>query len=468
MKASDSFPRENVCTRTVEHDLCIGCGVCAGLCPARNLVMVWTPEGLLQPTEQGKCLPKCRRCLSVCPFQDHDEDESSLAKARFGHVPGIAHTAEMGYYLRAYVGHAGGYRERGASGGMASWFLASLLENGEVDRVICVQPNPDPARLFAYAVTASSDEVRAGAKSAYYPVELSQAIQTILREDKRYAVIGLPCSLKALRLAALTDRRVQERVVVLAGLVCGQTKSRAYAEFLVRSHAIAPEQVRTLSFREKDASRPASSYFARVTASAKTVCLPWTGLYGQTWLSGEFTPRACRFCDDIFAEVADVAFMDAWLPEYAKDGRGTSIVLARSGLARRLIEGGMAQAEVSLLPITADKVIASQAGLVEQKRTQLAYRLWMTGRKAAPLRKRVPPLRPPWYKRQLLAARENVRATSHKAFSAAGSADKDRMQRYHSQLRAPRRYLEALLFPARCRSKAGSAIYRLMQTLMPW
>jgi coenzyme F420-reducing hydrogenase beta subunit len=337
-----------------------------------------------------------------------------------------------------------------------------------VDRVICVQPNPDPARLFVYAVTASSDEVRAGAKSAYYPVELSQAIQTMLREKKRYAVIGLPCFLKALRLAMLTDQRLQERVVVLAGLVCGQTKSRAFSEYLIRSQAIAPEQVRTLSFREKDANRPASSYFAKVTASNNSACLPWSGLYGTTWLSGEFTPRACRFCDDAFAEVADVAFMDAWLPEYAKDGRGTSIVLARSELARRLIEGGMAQAEVSLLPITADKVIASQAGLVEQKRTQLAYRLWMTGRKAAPLRKRVSPLRPSWYKRQLLAARENVRATSHKAFSAAGSADKDRMQRYHSQLRAPRRYLEALLFPARCRSKAGSAIHRLMQTLMPW
>ena len=94
--------------------------------------------------------------------------------------------------MRAYVGHAGGYRERGASGGMASWFLASLLEKGEVDRIICVRPNPDPARLFAYAVAASSDEVRAGAKSAYYPVELSQAIHTILRERNDMPSLACP------------------------------------------------------------------------------------------------------------------------------------------------------------------------------------------------------------------------------------------------------------------------------------
>ena len=429
--------------------------------------MDWTPEGLLQPSDQRKCLPKCRRCLAVCPFQDHDKDESSLANARFGQIPGIQHTPETGYHLKAFVGCAKGYRERGASGGLASWFLASLLEKGEVDRVICVQPNPDPARLFVYAVTASTDEVRAGAKSAYYPVELSQAIQTMLREKKRYAVIGLPCFLKALRLAMLTDQRLQERVVVLAGLVCGQTKSRAFSEYLIRSKEIAPEQVRSFSFREKDANRPASSFFARVTASAKTVCLPWTGLYGTTWLSGEFTPRACRFCDDVFAEVADVGFMDAWLPEYTKDGRGTSIVLARSELARQVIESGMAQSETSLVPIAVDKVIASQAGVVEQKRTQLAYRLWIAGKKAAHVQKRVSAVHPSWLNRRILAARETLRATSHAAFRVADFAGNDPLGTYGSAMRAPRRRLNALLLPARCRTKTRGAISRILRALIP-
>jgi hypothetical protein len=159
--------------------------------------------------------------------------------------------------------------------------------------------------------------------------------------------------------------------------------------------------------------------------------------------------------------------MDAWLPEYAKDGRGTSMVLARSEMARGAIEGGMARAEISLLPIAVDKVIASQSGVVEQKRTQLAYRLWMNGRKSVPLRKRVSPAQPSWFKRQLMGARENVRSTSHVAFSVAGSSGKDRMQGYHSQMRAPRRRLNALLVPAGYRNKAKVAILRLINTLMP-
>jgi coenzyme F420-reducing hydrogenase beta subunit len=327
-----------------------------------------------------------------------------------------------------------------------------------VDRVICVRSNPDPERLFVYAIATNLEEVRAGAKSAYYPVELSQAIHTVLRESKRYAVIGLPCTLKALRLAMLADRRLRDRISVTAGLVCGQTKSRAFVEYLTRSQVIDPDRVRAFSFREKDASRSASNFFARVTSPEKMACLPWTGLYGRTWMGGEFTPRPCRFCDDVFAEVADIAFMDAWLPEYVKDGRGTSIILSRSKLAEQIIEGGIARAEISLQSIAVDKVIVSQAGVVEQKRKLLAYRLWMAGKKSAPLRKRVSPVRPPWFQRPELIARENLRATSHEAVSAAGSVGKDWMQTYDSVMRMDRRRLDIILHLAHYYDRVRTAV----------
>ena len=428
--------------------------------------MGWTPEGLLQPNEQEKCLPKCRTCLDVCPFLDQAEDETTLAKACFGDVPGIQQTQETGYYLNAYVGHAGGgFRERAASGGMASWFLASLLEKGAVDRVICVRPNPDPERLFTYTVAVNTAEVRVGAKSAYYPVELSQAIHMILMEPKRYAVIGLPCALKGLRLAMLANEKLRNRIGVMAGLTCGQTKSRAFADFLIRSQAIDPGQVRSFSFREKDTSRPASNYFAKVTTSAKMARMPWTGLYGKTWLSGEFTPRPCRFCDDIFAEVADIAFMDAWLHDYVKDGYGTSIVLTRSEQARHWIEGGITRAEVSLQPMAIEKVIASQAGVVEQKRNILAYGLWIAGRSGVHLQKRVSPVRPSWFQRRVLVARENVRAVSHQAFRSSVPTSKDRISTYNLLMRNPHRRLNILYTLAHYQGKARTAVSRLLRTI---
>jgi coenzyme F420-reducing hydrogenase beta subunit len=288
----------------------------------------------------------------------------------------------------------------------------------------------------------------------------------MLREKKRYAVIGLPCSLKALRLAMLTEQRLRECVVVLAGLVCGQTKSRAFSEYLIRSEAIAPEQVRSFSFREKDVSRPASSYFAKVTDSTNSACLPWSGLYGSTWLSGEFTPRACRFCDDAFAEVADVSFMDAWLPEYVSDNRGTSIVIVRSQAARQLVDDGIAQGTISMRPLAIDKVIASQAGVVKQKRAMLANRLWITGRKGLRLRKRVAPVRPSWFGRLLLEARENLRKTSHEASVVAGSGGKSWLHNYQAKMQSSRWRMNALLLPGKCLGRArvaASGCIRIMR-----
>ena len=266
----------------------------------------------------------------------------------------------------------------------------------------------------------------------------------------------------------LTDQRLRERVVVLAGLVCGQTKSRAFSEYLIRSQAIAPEQVRSFSFREKDASRPACQLFREGDGFSEDglPALGWP-LWHNLAEAGNLPPGPA-----VFAMISSPKSQTllSWTPgcrSMRSDGAWhehcAGTIGAGTGANRRRDGAG----RISMLPISIDKVIASQAGVVEQKRTQLAYRLWMNGRKGSSIAKASLPARPSWLKRQLLAARENVRATSHAAFSVAGSACKDIMQSYHSQMRAPRRRLDALLFPARCRNKAKGAISRLMNTLMP-
>ena len=40
----------------------------------------------------------------------------------------------------------------------------------------------------------------------------------------------------------------------------------------------------------------------------------------------------------MFGELADVTFMDAWLPEYIKEYRGTSLIISRIPLVKELLE----------------------------------------------------------------------------------------------------------------------------------
>lgn len=81
--------------------------------------------------------------------------------------------------------------------------------------------------------------------------------------------------------------------------------------------------------------------------------------------------------------------MDAWLPEYSRDSRGTNLVLVRSPAVREVLERGQG---ISLDPIPLDRVVQSQAGVVAVKREHLAYRLYLD-RQEVP-EKRVAPARP--------------------------------------------------------------------------
>ncbi len=69
-------------------------------------------------------------------------------------------------------------------------------------------------------------------RSAYSVVQVSEITAHILAHKGRYAVIVLPCIAKAFRNAQLVSKELRERVVVLAGLVCGQTKSINFSQYL--------------------------------------------------------------------------------------------------------------------------------------------------------------------------------------------------------------------------------------------
>jgi len=420
---SQACEADNVCTRAVAMDLCVGCGVCAGVCPAATLQMSWDARGLLRPTDAGNCSYKCGRCLDVCPFLDRPENEDTLAGALFN--PRLGRSDNVGYYSDCYVGHAGGgFRERGTSGGMTGWFLSVLLEKRLVEHVICVRPKADSECLFEYAVMATSEEIRDASKSAYYPVHLSSVIRHVLGTRGRYAVVGLPCFIKALRLASTRMPALKERIVVAVGLVCGQTKSDGFAKYLLRQLGFAPEDVRSVDFRGKRVGHPANVFELRAADKhGNSKALPWSGTYAQAWTSGMFSPRACSFCDDTFAELADVSFMDAWLPEFAAESGGTNLVVCRSDLAAGLVREGIREGSVFLASIPVERVEESQSAVSEWKRRDLSWRLWLAKRRAEPIpAKRVPPRRPPVWHAGRLRLRESLRQLSL-AEPCGGSCD---------------------------------------------
>lgn len=389
---------QNVCDIIVANELCVGCGVCAGICPGHVLEMRWNQQGEYIPIEVGgECSSSCSLCLSICPFAPDQENETSLATELFSSVVGIRYLEETGYILNSYVGYAvtENFRENGASGGLATWFLTRLLRERVVDRVICVKPQQDTEKLFAFSMLNTAEDVKSASRSCYYPVEMSGVIKQIIAEDGRYAVVVLPCFAKALRLAMKRLPILRKRIKVIVGLVCGQMKSKAFVEYLQVRCAGSLLPLDKVTFRIKEPARPASDYGIRLEWQEQGRCCSktffWTEGMGKIFTYDYFKLNSCNYCDDLFAETADVVFMDAWLPEYKSDYRGHNIVINRQERFKQIWETALAASEVTLRRIDIDAAIRSQRSGLSEKRDGLQFRLFIAENTAPMPRKRVAP-----------------------------------------------------------------------------
>lgn len=396
--------KQPVITDIVENDLCIGCGLCAALCPQGSLEMAWNQYGEYNPTEVTPCNTECGLCLKVCPFADHETNEDAIGKSLYGDVPEIGHHLETGYYLATYVGYADKHREKSASGGVVTWLLERLLSEGIIDHAVCVAPTDDPKRRFTFVVFDTPESVRAGAGSAYYPVEMSKAVKHILERPGRYAITGLPCFIKAIRLAQQKNIKLKDRIIATVGLVCGQLKSSHFTDYIASLSGLPPRMAEKVRYRGKSQDQPANNFFfAFTTENWEERRIYWNQGISAAWANRWFTPKACNYCDDIFAECADVACMDAWLPEYSQDSRGTSLLVVRSPQMIDVITKGQ---NISIDPIPIDRLTQSQRGVVAIKRQHLAYRLYLDLKKG---RNKVPKKRvSPWIPRDPFLRREII------------------------------------------------------------
>ena len=411
----------------MKNGCCIGCGACAAFDPGIRIKL--DEYGRYVATRQSESTPVNPTAALVCPFADGVPNEDELAQEVFGTEAQFE--PHIGYHVATYAGWVveSDFRAQGSSGGLASWLLVELLNRGLVDYVVHVAPQPAPtagAPLFRFAVSSTPEEVRAKAKSRYYPVEMSGVIVEMLQRPGRYAVVGIPCFIKALRLACRESSVLKQRVTFTVGIVCGHLKSTAFAEMFAWQCGIAPDELRAIDFRTKLPDRPAISYAVTVVGQRDgrdiTVTKPTSELFGSNWGHGFFKYKACDFCDDVVGETADISVGDAWLPEYVSDSAGTNVVVVRSQTLNSLLADAAVAGRLHLDSIPAEKVVESQAGGFRHRRDGLAYRLFLEDQ-AGRWRptKRVKPgvshLTPKL--REIYALRYELGQASHAAFAAA-------------------------------------------------
>lgn len=370
----------------VKNDYCIGCGICASLNQS-PLKMEMDEFGKYKPTLSGKEKNNTKtdiNVLSVCPFSNQASNETVIGKSLFAEKSENNFNEYTGYFLKNFAGYVkeGEFRKQGSSGGMGNWIASQLLKNKLVDGIIHVksgEKSKEQNVLFEYSISENTEELAKGAKSKYYPIEMSQVLQFVKENEGKYALIGIPCYIKAVRLLAAQDEIIKQRIPFYIGLVCGHLKSDFFAKAIAWEMGIEPKNLNSIDFRKKIDGKLASDYGVEAEGKKEgkiiTVSSPTRDLYSTNWGHGLFKYNACEFCDDVLAETADVSVGDAWLPEYTKDSMGTNIITVRNPIILELLETNKNQVHIEEISI--EKVRQSQDAGFRHRRDGLKYRLYL-------------------------------------------------------------------------------------------
>jgi coenzyme F420-reducing hydrogenase beta subunit len=263
-----------------------------------------------------------------------------------------------------------------------------------IDGVAHVYATEDPQsdrRFFRYRISRTEEDIRHGAKSRYYPIETSEILQVIKEVPGRYAVIGIPCFIKAIHLLRSADTLFNERIKFTLGLFCGHMKSARFVESFAWHMQVPINHVTRVDFRLKDPNRPANQYTASLTLrDGSVVNKDWWHLADGDWGAGFFMNSACNYCDDVVAETADVSFGDAWVEPYSSDGKGTNVMVVRSPVIEAFVMNAIEEGRLKLEEVDGAFIEKTQAAGFRQRREGLAYRLTWNKKGVQPI-KRVAP-----------------------------------------------------------------------------
>ena len=353
----------------VDSGLCTGCGTCSGICPNSAIAMCRSPKGIYIPKPKQEKCSQCGLCSDVCP--GHSVDFNELNSLIFGENPNDLY---LGNYINCYIGHAADEKTRynASSGGLVTALLIFALEEGIIDGALVTRMNPEKPLEPESFIARTKEEIISASKSKYCPVPANTALKQILREDGRYAVVGLPCHIHGIRKAERVSKKLRERIVLHFGIFCSHGVSFLGTKFLLKKIRINERDIAKIDYRSSGWPGGMSIILKDKTKKFIPLSLYWNGALNY------FMPLRCTLCPDGACELADLSFGDAWLPELADDKVGKSVIICRSKVGDDILKNALLEEKINITEVSDKDVLRSQTEMLHFKKNDLGNRLFLS------------------------------------------------------------------------------------------
>ena len=303
-------------SRVVKLSQCTSCGTCSAFCPKEAIRLnLDDAQGVFLPdVDLNKC-NSCGICLKVCPGAEVNFE--TLSKHVFG-KENLSHGL-LGHFCDCYVGGSNSYDSsltpQVASGGVATQLLTFALEQGLIDGALVTRMSEkEPLKPESFVATTTA-EILSAAGSKYCSCPTNIGLRKLVKSEGKFAVVGLPCQIHAVRKAQLAFPALKKKIPVAIGLFCAHATTRMGTDVILRKLKLTGTQVSKLTYR----GHGWPGYLTAETNDGGHYSLPYAGSfrsYYPVFDSYFFVPWRCLFCQDHFNTLADISLGDAWLPEF--------------------------------------------------------------------------------------------------------------------------------------------------------
>ena len=302
-------------------DYCTGCGLCKSTYKAE---LKTDEKGFYRPdflTEKGVDF-----CSKICPASGKECVDYN------GEIWGKIDSYCLGYSSNENI------RYNASSGGALTTILIYLLKNHIVDAVIHVAENElDPLESIA-VVSETEDEIIKRTGSRYCSTSTLINIEELLKQDKKYVLVGKPCDIVAMRNFAKQNPIVDEKIIYMLSFFCAGAPSRLAQEKLLEKVGCPKDECVHIKYR-------GNGWPGYATAEDKDGRI-YSTTYQEAWSKtlGRDIRLGCRTCIDGIGELADISCCDAWHYDndlkktIFKEADGRNLIFARNAKGSKLLK----------------------------------------------------------------------------------------------------------------------------------
>lgn len=273
------------------RDYCTGCGLCGAV---NNKQFSEDEKHFLYPNLDTS---DYNLCQTVCP-------------AAGNAVNNYSNGTIWGNVIASYLGWANEEKIRfeASSGGVLTAVCAYLLEKRIVDGVIQVKKDELDPRKTITVISRTKEETISCIGSRYTTSSPLLNIKSMVEEGKKYAFVGKPCDVSALRMYQLNNSNDwSNQIKYMFSFFCaGQPSLNANNKLLSSLGCNSISECDDISYRGYGWPGRARVFFKDGHSCDME--------YEKSWMTilGRDVRKCCRFCADGTGEMADISCGDAW------------------------------------------------------------------------------------------------------------------------------------------------------------